>query len=360
MAARSLNLDHIIILVPYEELSHPPQWLTQNFTITPGGRHADGKTENRLICLRDGSYIELIAFINNDPKLRAGHHWDKPYGIVDYAFTTADGAQKNFADLQERLEANEDSAVRYEEPRKGSRKRDDGVEIQWEVTLPRTTNGYQRGELPFFCHDITSRSMRVPLSADSTNHPSLTYGIKELTVFVAESKINALIEAYSAIFDAPNATDEDNFGMFAVERMNSVNAAAPLVGINIQVPEEDWQVAAMEERGGVMIGDLVVGGIPDSGTPDQVDRIDTENLPYGIGRVFRDLEIPPNWAVAGEEDEEEDAASKDNQQGSAPPNESPHPNFMARLVDSKGGLKPNKGGPVYLPPSGNLTGKARE
>jgi hypothetical protein len=42
-------LDHIIVLVPHAELKDPPKSLTNNFNITNGGRHADGKTENKLI-----------------------------------------------------------------------------------------------------------------------------------------------------------------------------------------------------------------------------------------------------------------------------------------------------------------------
>src|SRR4051812_39623576 len=57
------NLDHIIILLPHHHILHPPPWLTDSFTISPGGIHSDGKTENRLICFRDGSYLEIIAFI---------------------------------------------------------------------------------------------------------------------------------------------------------------------------------------------------------------------------------------------------------------------------------------------------------
>lgn len=36
-------------------------------------RHGDNKTENKLIIFADGSYIELIAFIDDDPGLREGH-----------------------------------------------------------------------------------------------------------------------------------------------------------------------------------------------------------------------------------------------------------------------------------------------
>lgn len=45
------------------------------FTISPGGRHADNRTENRLVIFADGSYLELIAFINDDPEKREGHWW---------------------------------------------------------------------------------------------------------------------------------------------------------------------------------------------------------------------------------------------------------------------------------------------
>jgi hypothetical protein len=68
-----LYLDHIIILLPYSKLLALPAWIPKNFAVTPGGRHADGKTENRLICFEDGTYVELIAFIGDDPKLREGH-----------------------------------------------------------------------------------------------------------------------------------------------------------------------------------------------------------------------------------------------------------------------------------------------
>jgi len=57
-------LDHVIILVPSSIIDSPPEWLTKHFTITQGGTHADGKTHNSLIVFQDGSYIELIAFVD--------------------------------------------------------------------------------------------------------------------------------------------------------------------------------------------------------------------------------------------------------------------------------------------------------
>lgn len=69
------QIDHIVLLLPYALVTSPPEWLTSAFTISPGGRHADNRTENRLILFADGSYLELIAFINDDPEKREGHWW---------------------------------------------------------------------------------------------------------------------------------------------------------------------------------------------------------------------------------------------------------------------------------------------
>lgn len=69
------ELDHVIMLLPYELVVKPPSWLTDHFVVSPGGVHADGKTENRLVLFQDGSYLELIAFIDDDPEKRRGHWW---------------------------------------------------------------------------------------------------------------------------------------------------------------------------------------------------------------------------------------------------------------------------------------------
>ena len=123
------QLDHIVLLVPYASLLNPPTWIASNFTVTPGGRHADGKTENKLICFRDGSYIELIAFTNDNPKHREGHWWGlKKFGIIDFAFSSHLDSETHFAQLQERLKKNSDSPAErifYERPVQGARKQDD-------------------------------------------------------------------------------------------------------------------------------------------------------------------------------------------------------------------------------------------
>lgn len=93
--AKQPCLDHVVLLLPYAQLQDLPAWVTNNFTVSEGGKsailattphifwahkrflgkHADGKTENKLILFRDGSYLELIAFVNDDPEKRKGHWW---------------------------------------------------------------------------------------------------------------------------------------------------------------------------------------------------------------------------------------------------------------------------------------------
>ncbi|KAK0103572.1 hypothetical protein ONS95_005586 [Cadophora gregata] len=287
------HLDHIIVLVPYASLANPPTWITDNFKITPGGQHADQKTENRLICFRDGSYIELIAFVNDDPKNREGHRWGgKQLGIIDFALTHSTGdAAVLFSELQKRLgrvKWKEGAAkVEYQPPTAGGRQRPDGKEVKWTVTVPVTATGYQSGQLPFFCHDVTPRSIRVPVSEEAVTHPSGAYGIKQLTIFVEELHIGALSLAYSAITGVHKSSADDSRGIFNLNRLTEVEGTKA-TQFNLQVPTQQWQVDSMRERGGVFLGVLTFGGRPTSCETESSKRIDDGK--GGMGEVRLDLE----------------------------------------------------------------------
>jgi hypothetical protein len=286
--ASIVALDHVIILVPYATLSNPPPWITKHFTLTPGGRHADGKTENKLICFQDGSYIELIAFINDDTKNREDHWWGKkPYGIIDFAFTTADSAEQNFKDIQGRLEDNE-GAIRYKEPREGGRMREDGQELKWKVTFPETTGHYQRGELPFFCHDVTDRSLRVPIQLETTKHPSGAYGIKKMTICITETdvtpKVRALVSAYKALLDAPDVSQDPDVGVFTVNRLHSVKGAEDIQLFVYALPKGNDEPT---DEGTPWL-DVVVGGFG--------EKLDYHELPMAEGydtrsKLFLDVDL---------------------------------------------------------------------
>ena len=151
------KLDHIVILVPYKALSEPPKWLSDLFHISAGGRHGDNKTENRLVLFPDGSYLELIAFIDDDPKHREGHWWGegKLGSIIDIAFTSSEDGVKHYRKLHERVSGidQDEPKIDFVEPRTGGReteiRTERGMErkrIEWVVTFPTNV---RRGVVPF-------------------------------------------------------------------------------------------------------------------------------------------------------------------------------------------------------------------
>lgn len=141
------QLDHVVLLLPYRDLVKLPSWISDRFTITSGGKHADGKTENRLILFRDGTYLELIAFIRDDPQKRKGHRWDKDFGIVDYALTTR--IDFDFAKLQERLKES-GAGITYAEPAERGRVTLEKRHVKWKDTIPQ---GVEPGVVPSWIHD---------------------------------------------------------------------------------------------------------------------------------------------------------------------------------------------------------------
>ncbi|KAF2720046.1 hypothetical protein K431DRAFT_286198 [Polychaeton citri CBS 116435] len=192
--------DHFVLLLPYKDIVDPPNWVTENFRVSPGGRHVDGRTENKLVIFSDGTYLELIAFVEDDPQKRNGHWWDKPFGIVDFALTSPNVNDFDVDALNARIEK-AGSVVRYQQPIKGGRTRPDGVEMEWKVTFPVTnTEGVQRGVVPFFCHDLTPRERRVPASKESTTHPSEAVGVAGIRITLKNAeKVEELRRAATGI-----------------------------------------------------------------------------------------------------------------------------------------------------------------
>lgn len=201
------QIDHLVLLLPYKDLLAPPAWLSDNFSITPGGRHHDARTENKLVVFQDGTYLELIAFINDDPAHRHGHPWgNKAFGFIDFALTNAP-KEFNHAELRGRVSRKSARlGFDYALPEEGGRRRDDGIDVKWKVTvpvnqpaacLPPRTPPNRRGEIPFWCHDVTDRALRVDSS--NTTHPSGALGIAQFTVLVPKAKVDMYVDLYASI-----------------------------------------------------------------------------------------------------------------------------------------------------------------
>ena len=65
-----LLLDHVVIHVADLDAAIA-DYASLGFNVQRGGTHADGATHNALIVFADGSYIELIAFLDSG----APHRW---------------------------------------------------------------------------------------------------------------------------------------------------------------------------------------------------------------------------------------------------------------------------------------------
>jgi len=254
------RLDHIVIVVPYNFVQDPPSWLTSVFTITPGGTHADGKTCNKLVIFEDGTYLEFIAFVGDDPENRKDHHWgDKPFGFADYAFTT-NGSEETDA-LRKRLAEEIDGL--YNNPRAGGRKGSDGKEVKWTVTFPSQNSGFKRGEIPFFCHDVTERSLRVPLDKSKTTHPCGARGVAHVSVLIPAAKVDSYVQTYGKVLGTDPIKNPFGATRLQVKRPVEVDGMREDPYIFAEEPEIPNEVELVKERGAIITE--VALGIPSGG-----------------------------------------------------------------------------------------------
>ena len=178
------RLDHLVILV--RDLDRAVRgYEALGFAVTPGGEHADGLTRNALIPFKDGSYLELVAFV--DPEDSRDNVWgwrrflSSGGGLIDYCVASDDLAA-DVSRLGER-----DFAV--DGPADGGRRLPDGREIRWLIARIR-----QEGRLlPFLIEDLTRRDLRVP-GGSSAEHPNGALGIRNLQIAAphAEGALRAL------------------------------------------------------------------------------------------------------------------------------------------------------------------------
>jgi hypothetical protein len=188
------SLDHIIVLLPHSLLHDLPTSLSDAFTITPGGKH-NTATENQLIVFADGAYIELISFIPgaDEEEAKKKHWWGrKANGTIDYALTSP-SVPSSFPPS-------------HDSPKEGGRIRPDGTKVEWVVTFPKPD--FERGSVPFFCHDKTPRDLRVPLDEAKTTHPSGAVGAAGLTVRVPREAWEEVLKAYEGVFGSPSSTSD--------------------------------------------------------------------------------------------------------------------------------------------------------
>jgi hypothetical protein len=224
-------LDHFVILVSHRTLRELPERLKESFEVSTGGDHADGLTSNHLIILRDGVYIELIAFKDGiDPERRKSHKWGQleENTIVDWAYTQV--TERDFAQIQERVGA-AGSGYFYENLVHGGRVQPDGTRVEWGTSAAYAVGRepIPTGTLPFWCIDKIDRQNRVP-STDSPKaiHPSDAQGISSVSVRIPTGQT---LHAVSTTYDAIHRGDSPAPRTWLYETPNHDTTGANTVAI---------------------------------------------------------------------------------------------------------------------------------
>jgi Glyoxalase-like domain len=185
------RLDHLVVLVHDLELASA-DYESLGFAVTPGGEHADGLTRNALVPFEDGSYFELVSFLDPDDPTDNFWGWRGflPYeGLIDYCAASDD--------LDSDAGRLESLGFSVDGPDEGGRRLPDGGEIRWRNARIR-----QEGRLlPFLIEDLTPRELRVPGGA-AASHPNGATGVSRLEIFApdarrAVSQLSALADVTS-------------------------------------------------------------------------------------------------------------------------------------------------------------------
>ncbi|KAF2676062.1 hypothetical protein K458DRAFT_380490 [Lentithecium fluviatile CBS 122367] len=295
------SLDHLILFLPPSPTNPQtpllPSFFPQNFTITPGGTHADNLTSNVLILLADGCYVELICFLPPPPASSAtttmptattthaqniATHWWGPspsrHGWTDWCLTNALTPTSNHAHI----------SASHSRPINGARKRPDGVTVEWAVTFPAGEKEGQaiRGKVPFYCHDVTPRSYRVPLSASSTAHACGAVGVKELSVIVdTRESLEEVRRVYGTIFGTEGTARGDDEVRFETGQVESVPGLKSGAEVVLRLPKNEREEEKVREKG-FWYGDVVLAARASEGrevgTRERIDGMSGENDVGGL------------------------------------------------------------------------------
>ena len=245
-------LDHVVIAV--NDLDRAvADYQSLGFTVYPGGVHHGGVSHNALIVFEDGAYFEIIAYRKEAP----GNRWW-------HVLTTAGEGIVDFAVLPENTEQDIQAArgrgLQLEGPTPGGRLRLDGVRLDWQIVRPATT------DLPFWCGDVTPRSLRVP-DGSIRRHANGATGISRVRIVVAD--IAASREHYRALV-GPDAVNPDK----DVVRVKIKNTTLELVG-----PEDEHARNHLVSRGEGVLSLALGGSAAKTFDPDLLHGADLAIVP---------------------------------------------------------------------------------
>jgi hypothetical protein len=186
------RLDHLVILVRDLELASA-DYESLGFAVTPGGEHADGLTRNALVPFEDGTYLELVSFLDPEDPTDNVWGWRGFYpqeGLIDYCAASDD--------LDSDVRRLQSLGFRVDGPDDGGRRLPDGTNIRWRSARIR-----QEGRIfPFLIEDLTLRELRIP-GGPATGHPNGATGVSRLETSAPDAKRAANLLAAVADTEGP-------------------------------------------------------------------------------------------------------------------------------------------------------------
>jgi hypothetical protein len=265
----STQQDHVVLLVDDQFYENLPLWVTENFTVTPGGYHEGQPSRNKLVIFADGTYLEFFNWYNTPPSLDDENlpmrFWGpKSPGLIDFAVTdTTHSAEESVETINKRLSEGpeEDSGlgVKFGKPTA------DGVEIKWKLTRPEYFKGEKtpgqelfakgRIDVPFFCHDVTPRTDRVPSEDQKkTTHPCGATGIAACEILVPKHLQTEYARVYSKIMGSKlePIVGQDSYTLDIGVPRGSARSA-----VVVRAAESENDIKRMQERG-IGFSDLVI------------------------------------------------------------------------------------------------------
>jgi hypothetical protein len=312
-------VDHIVLLLPEELVLGPPSWLTNHFTITNGSFDTDGLTVNRLICLKSGSFIKLIAFRPNlTEKEKMGHQWgDKKPGFIDWCLSNWQMDRPHHSlrfahinrEIPHPLPPFEMSAapqsILYHHPVQKVSLNAYGQEASWRVTCPADL---RRGGAPFFVHDITPRSRRVPTpcstTSDPTQHPTGSLAIDHMYLVTFPDQVLGWAEAIARVMHVTTiraTTDPRGHLMCRISARQFIPTGGhgiqtPPMAIDVGPPRDSLEIHRLirVEKGGPYLSEVGFR-VDDTMAPWAIRAVIEEGCTVSMG--FTPLIPKPAWTT---------------------------------------------------------------
>jgi catechol 2,3-dioxygenase-like lactoylglutathione lyase family enzyme len=171
------RLDHLVILVRDLELASA-DYERLGFSVARGGEHADGLTRNALVPFEDGTYLELVSFLDPEDPTDNVWGWRGFYpreGLIDYCVASDD--------LDADAKRLESLGFGVDGPDDGGRRLPDGTSVRWRSARIRQEDRI----FPFLIEDLTPRELRVP-GGPATRHPNGATGVLRLEISAPDAK----------------------------------------------------------------------------------------------------------------------------------------------------------------------------